>query len=110
MYQYKVQMINHNMPSRHYTLQHRLNTWLEATGTTKAELSRACQAYASHYRINFSKTNIAHYSAGRCCPKSDTLAILSHVMGVSEQWLTGYGPESLRVTRTLVSTTRYTRV
>lgn len=108
-YQYKCQRINYNFAPRHYTLQYRLNYWLSTTNTTKAELSRACSAYASHYNMRFSKANINNYASGKCCPKADTLAVMAAVMDVSEQWLTGYGSTTLMVTRNLPATTRYHR-
>lgn len=108
-YPYKSQRINYNMTPRHYTLQYRLNYWLEHTHYTKTELANACIAYASHFNMKFSKSNINNYSMGKCCPKSDTLAILAAVMDVSEQWLTGYGTNDFAVSRSIVSTTTYHR-
>lgn len=105
------QKMEHGYTKRTEYIGDRIKAWLIQTGTTQAELTRACNVYGRHYGVNFSKSIINSYVHNRCTPKMDNMTVLCKVMGVSTSWLCGYGSSKLIVTRRVaeVSTARYNR-
>lgn len=101
------QKMEHGYTKRTEFVGDRIEAWLKQTGTTKAELTRACNVYGRHYNVSFSKSIISQYCSNRCVPKMDNMTVLSNVMGVSTSWLCGYGSSKLFVTRRINHTSEY---
>lgn len=94
-YAYRVNTVAYNLVRRNATLADRMNYWLVANQVSKAELARRAATVGFPYGVKISPCEIVNYTKGRCCPKTDKLAVLCVAMGVSQPWLTGYGPTKI---------------
>lgn len=95
VYAYKYNMIAYNFNNRRDTLANRMQYYLEQTGMTANQLGSLIALYAARYKMKFTPRLIYYYTKGLYCPKVDNLTLMAAAMGVSTQWLAGYGPRKL---------------
>ena len=89
------QKIQNNHSRRYSTTDKRIKLWCDITGINRNQLAQACSMYGHTYKVGFNSSLIYAYCKGKCQPKMDKLVVMSKVMGVSETWLLGYGPDKL---------------
>jgi len=89
-----------NHESRAELLGERIRYWLEAHPVDGKPMSvtlftKYVNSFSSRTGITFSSAVIYQYLAINCSPKIDRCYALAMAMGVSVQWLTGYGPREV---------------
>lgn len=94
--EYKYLLIEHRVTKKkdeNIILRKRLNDFIDTHNISAHQLGKMCSFYGSIQGINFGRTTIYAYLRGDCSPKIDRLIVLSEVMGVPVEYLTGYSDD-----------------
>ena len=68
----------------------RIKKYMEINNLRQADIMIKCRPYMRKMNINFSRSTLSHYIAGRCNPNQEKLTVLALALDVSEAWLAGY--------------------
>lgn len=71
----------------------RLAEIMERENMKQVDIINRCKPYLKQYGVKMNKSGISQYLAGKSEPNQRKLAVLSEALGVSPDWLMGFGKD-----------------
>ena len=96
-YPYVYNKMMYNTSDRMDTVSNRMKTWMKANGMNANSFTVYLNNWGKRHNFSTCVATIRAYLAGKCSPKIDRLVLISRAMGVSPQWLAGYGPCGIEI-------------